>query len=218
MGKIERKSPIKHLRKRTSQLLKILGKAFRTLRKNSGYGNSTAFAIAKDLPEGSYGKHEAGSENITLDSIVGIIEAYGLTDEDVFNKDFLALGRTDEENALTEKSINHMVDQLRHQVKLVSNEAKAYSFDDNDIKDLHNMLVAGWSPSSKRDLFKKIGLNSKTPRFESIMDLLKEAGWMTMTNVGNPNDPGQKYYTTQAGKDALAAIVPSATRPDTLPK
>jgi len=109
-----------------------------------------------------------------LDSIVGIIEAYGLTDEDVFNKDFLALGRSDEENALTEKSITHLIDQLRHQVKLVSNEARSYSFDDDDIKDMHNILVAGWSPLSKRELLKKVGLNSKTPRFENMLDFLKE--------------------------------------------
>lgn len=155
-----------------------------------------------------------------MDSIVGIIEANGLKDEDVFNKDFLALGRSDEENALAEKSINHLVDQLRHPVKLVSDEANAYTFDDIDIKDMHNILVAGWSPLSKRELFKKVGLNSKTPRFEKILDFLKgdTTGWMTMTNLANPNDPGQKYYTTQAGKDALAANDPVATRPDTLPK
>lgn len=210
------KTPQKALRARTYQLLKILGKAFKNLRKRKGYGNSITFAIAKNLSEGSYGKHEAGSENITLDSIVGIIEAHGLTEAEVFNKDFLALGRSDEENALTQKSINHLIDQLRHQVKLASNEAKAYSFDDDDIKDLHNMLVAGWSPISKRELFKKVGLNSKTPRFENLLEFLKGAKWVTMTNLKNLNDPGQKYYTTQAGKDALAASEPSATRPDPL--
>jgi len=41
---------------------------------------------------------------------------------------------------------------------------------------------------------------------------------MTMTNLENPNDPGQKYYTTQTGKEVLAANDPSATRPDILPK
>lgn len=218
MADVTKKQALKHLRERTYKLLKVLGQAFKHLRKNSGHGNSSSFALAKGLPEGSYGKHEAGSENITLDSIVGIIEAHGLKDEDVFNKDFLALGRSDEENALAEKSINHLVDQLRHQVKLVSNEANAYGFDDNDIKDMHNILVAGWSPLSKRELFKKIGLSSKTPRFEKILDFLKgdAAGWMTMTNLANPNDPGQRYYTTQTGKDALAAHEPAATRPEPL--
>lgn len=216
MRNAARKTSQKSLRPKTYQLLKILGKAFKNLRKREGYGNSTAFAIAKNLPEGSYGKHEAGSENITLDSIVGIIEAHGLTEEDMFNKDFLALGRSDGENVLTKKSINHLVDQLRNQVKLVSNEARAYSFDDDDIKDMHNMLITGWSPTSKRELFKKVGLNSKTPRFENILEFLKEAGWMIMTNLKNLNDPGQKYYTTQAGKDALAAYEPTATRPESL--
>ncbi|TJZ60517.1 hypothetical protein FAZ15_10990 [Sphingobacterium olei] len=206
--------PRKILRPRTVKLLKTLGQAFKSLRKKSGYGNSTAFAIAKDLPEGSYGKHEAGSENITLDSIVGIIEANGLANDDIFNKDFLALGEAGDENMLTEKSVNHLIDQLRYQVKLVSNEAKAYSFDDNDIKDMHNMLITGWSPASKRELFKKIGLNSKTPRFEDILDFLKKAKWMTMTNPDNLNDPGQQYYTTEVGKKALAANEPAATRPE----
>ncbi|MFC3197115.1 hypothetical protein ACFOET_05795 [Parapedobacter deserti] len=199
------------------KLRKAIGNAFQKLRKNAGYTSSEKFANAKKLNRGMYGRYEAGSVGMKITTLLDNAVAHGLTDEDVFNKDFLALGRSDEENALTEKSINHLVDQLRHQVKLVSSEAKAYSLDDNDIKDLHNMLVAGWSPLSKRELFKKIGLNSKTPRFENILEILKGAGWMTMTNLKNLNDPGQKYYTTQVGKDALAAYEPSAARPDPLP-
>lgn len=94
---------------------------------------------------------------------------------------------------------------------------KQYCFNGH-AKDMHNILAAGWSPLSKRDLFKKVGLNSKTPRFEKILDFLKfeATGWMTMTNLENPNDPGQRYYTTQTGKDALAAYEPAATRPEPL--
>jgi len=199
------------------KLIKVLGNAFQKLRKNAGYTSYEKFANAKGLNRGMYGRYEAGSVEMKVTTLLDNANAHGLTDEDVFNKDFLALGRSDEENSLLEKSLNHLIDQLRHQVKLVSNEVKAYSFDDDDIKDMHNLLVAGWSPLSKRELFKKIGLNSKTPRFENIMEFLKAAGWMTMTNLENPNDPGQKYYTTKAGKDALAAYDPAATRPEPLP-
>ena len=156
------------------KLRKAIGNAFQKLRKNAGYTSYEKFANAKKLNRGMYGRYEAGSVGMKVTTLLDNAAAHGLKDEDVFNKDFLALGRSDEENALAEKSTNHLIDQLRHQVKLVSDEAKAYSFDDDDIKDMHNILVAGWSPLSKRELLKKVGLNSKTPRFENMLDFLKE--------------------------------------------
>lgn len=199
-NKKQRKKPIN---KRTKLLLIKIGAAFKRLRKNAGYGNSTEFAISRGIPEGSYGKHEAGVENITLDSLVASMLAHGLSEEDIFNKDFLALGDTSEENIILKNSEGTIINQVRTQVKIASSEEIANQFDDSDILDLHKIMIATSTPSFRKQLLKTIGLKSKTPRFERILTFAINAKWLAQTHPDSPNHPLQKYYTSEIGRTVL---------------
>jgi len=199
-NKKQRKKPIN---KRTKLLLIKIGAAFKRLRKNAGYGNSTEFAISRGIPEGSYGKHEAGIENITLDSLVTSMLAHGLSEEDIFNKDFLALGSSSEENIVIKNSEDVIINQVRTQVKLASTNEVANQFDDSDIMDLHKIIITTLTPALKKQLIKTIGLKSKTPRFEKILTFAINNKWLIQTFPDNPNHPLQKYYTSEIGKKIL---------------
>lgn len=193
----------KELRERTKALLQDIGASLKHLRKESGYGNSVAFAIQKGIPEGSYGKHEAGSENITMDSLVSYMEAHGLTNEDVFNTDFLTLGKGDQDNPILSKLVNNIADQVRHQVSLLNNIAFANTFSDQDARDLRRILKEGEHHSSRQKLVKSIGLSSKTKRSERLINFLLKADWLAMTLPDKANSSKQNYYTTEAGKKVL---------------
>lgn len=195
-----KKQPIK---KRTKKLLSNIGSSFRYLRKQAGYGNSTDFAIDKGIPEGSYGKHEAGIENMTIGSLVSNMIAHGLKDEDVFNKNFLELGSSKTSESLEIKVFATLAHQVRTQLKKSSENSEGDYFDDKDYLDIHKMLIEGKKTTSKTNLFKSIQLKSKTKRFENLLNLLISIKWIAMTHPENLNHPGQKYYTTEAGKEVL---------------
>lgn len=191
------------IKKRKKGLLINIGNSFKHLRKLAGYGNSTAFAIDRGIPEGSYGKHEAGIENMTIESLVSYMVAHGLKNEDVFNKQFLQLGHSKDSEELKIKISNTFAHQVRLQLKIYTKDPKEQYLDDKDCADIRKILITGKKEASKTNLFKSINLKSKTTRFEHLISILIQAGMLTMTFPKNPNHPQQKYYTTELGKNLL---------------
>ncbi len=65
------------------ELLKI-GERLRALRKAKGFSNPDKFAWANGLDRSQYGKYEAGRTNLTINSLVKILNCLDLTLEDFF--------------------------------------------------------------------------------------------------------------------------------------
>jgi transcriptional regulator with XRE-family HTH domain len=191
----------KSLSPKLSKVLKKIGEAFRTLRKSHGYNTSVTFAISKNLTESQYGKYEAGSENMTIGSLLNTAELFGLTEEDVFNPIFLNLGGGG--NSISEKSKAYRISQVRHQVKLLKDEKQENLFDDDDIERIYIIIATCCVQQTKKQIIKKLGLKSKTPNFENLLKFLISAQWIAMTYPEKPNRHDQKYYTTEKGKEIL---------------
>lgn len=203
MEKQSRKSNRKKENPRHYKLKKTIGNAFQKLRKNAGYSSSEKFANTKDLNRGMYSRYEAGSVDMKITTLLDTAIAHGLSEEDIFNKDFLALGDTSEENIILKNSEGTIINQVRTQVKIASSEEIANQFDDSDILDLHKIMIATSTPSFRKQLLKTIGLKSKTPRFERILTFAINAKWLAQTHPDSPNHPLQKYYTSEIGRTVL---------------
>ncbi len=69
------------------ELLKRFGKRLKEFRKGLGYKNAFDFAYAKDLEPTQYAKWETG-KNITLVSLMKILNAFEVTLENFFSEGF----------------------------------------------------------------------------------------------------------------------------------
>lgn len=69
------------------EVLKEIGLKLRKLRKEQGYKNSDDFAYDHNINRSQYGKYEAGSVDMRVGSLTGIVNLFGLTLEEFFRKD-----------------------------------------------------------------------------------------------------------------------------------
>jgi len=182
-------------------LLRRIGNAFKRQRKGLGYSSSIAFAVSKNISETQYGKYEAGSENMTIETFLNTADLLGLSEEDIFNPNFLALSNND--NSLIEKSKSHLINQVRYQVTLLRGEKKANEFSNDDLERLYIIIASCNIQLSKKQIIKKLGLKSKTPNLENLIKFAISSEWISMTNPEKPNSSNQKYYTTEKGKEIL---------------
>lgn len=188
---------------RIIKLQQAIGNSLKILRKGMGYTNYESFANAVELNRSQYGKYEAGRTNMRIGALLETALKFGLTEEDIFNKEFLTLGSV-ELNPLSEKSHAYLIKQVRHEVELLVGAKDANKFDDNDIERMYLILTSGLDQASKNQILKKIKLKSTTPNFETLLDFLISSKWIVMTHPTTPNRPDQKYYTTKAGKLVLS--------------
>ncbi len=68
--------------------LRKIGARLRGLRKAIGYSNPDKFAYDHELNRSQYGKYEAGSTNITIGSLVNILNIFGVTLEEFFGEEY----------------------------------------------------------------------------------------------------------------------------------
>ena len=68
--------------------LRKIGARLRGLRKAKGYSNPDKFAYDHELNRSQYGKYEAGSTNITIGSLVNILNIFGITLEEFFGEEY----------------------------------------------------------------------------------------------------------------------------------
>jgi len=68
--------------------LEKIGKKFELLRIKNGYGSYEDFAIRNNLSRMQYWRIEKGKTNITLRSLIVILNIHGVSIEDFFSTDF----------------------------------------------------------------------------------------------------------------------------------
>jgi transcriptional regulator with XRE-family HTH domain len=68
--------------------LKKIGLRLKNLRKASGYSSPDKFSYENNLNRSQYGKYEAGSNNITIGTLVNILNCFGISLSDFFNNDY----------------------------------------------------------------------------------------------------------------------------------
>lgn len=68
--------------------LKKIGMRLKGLRKAKGYSNPDKFAYEHNLNRSQYGKYEAGTTNITIASLIAIVNHFGLSLSEFFNNEY----------------------------------------------------------------------------------------------------------------------------------
>lgn len=77
----------KHLLISEKELRKI-GLRLKSLRKSKGYTSPDKFSYENNLNRSQYGKYEAGSANITIGTLINILNCFGISLSEFFNEDY----------------------------------------------------------------------------------------------------------------------------------
>jgi transcriptional regulator with XRE-family HTH domain len=72
----------------TEKELKKIGMRLKGLRKAKGYSNPDKFAYEHNLNRSQYGKYVAGTINITIGTLITILNNYSITLSDFFNNEY----------------------------------------------------------------------------------------------------------------------------------
>ncbi|WP_214225042.1 helix-turn-helix transcriptional regulator [Pedobacter sp. B4-66] len=72
--------------------LKKIGLRLKSLRKSKGYTSPDTFSYENNLNRSQYGKYEAGSANITIGTLINILNCFGVSLSEFFNEDYEDLG------------------------------------------------------------------------------------------------------------------------------
>jgi len=68
--------------------LKKIGLRLKALRKSKGYTSPDKFSYENNLNRSQYGKYEAGSANITIGTLITILNCFGVSLSEFFNEDY----------------------------------------------------------------------------------------------------------------------------------
>ncbi|WP_316849081.1 helix-turn-helix domain-containing protein [Pedobacter agri] len=68
--------------------LKKIGRRLKALRKSLGYTSPDKFAYENDLNRSQYGKYEAGNSNITVGTLINILNCLNVDLVEFFNEDY----------------------------------------------------------------------------------------------------------------------------------
>ncbi len=77
---------------------------------------------------------------------------------------------------------------------------------ENKLRYFISILVLGTEPVRMVELLDWIGYKNRSKFRNSYVDPLRQAGLISLTNPEKPNDPENRYVTTEAGKTFLAGI------------
>ena len=71
---------------------KKIGQRIKNLRKAKGYTNPDKFSYEHNLNRSQYGKYEAGSTNLTIGTLITILNCFNLSLSEFFNEEYERLG------------------------------------------------------------------------------------------------------------------------------
>ena len=72
--------------------LKKIGQRIKNLRKAKGFTNPDKFSYEHGLNRSQYGKYEAGSTNLTIGTLITILNCFNITLSEFFNEEYVKLG------------------------------------------------------------------------------------------------------------------------------
>lgn len=68
--------------------LRKIGVKLKSLRKSKGYTSPDKFSYEHNLNRSQYGKYEAGSANITISTLINILNCFGISLSDFFDEEY----------------------------------------------------------------------------------------------------------------------------------
>ena len=70
-----------------------IGLRLKTLRKSKGYKSPDKFSYENNLNRSQYGKYETGNTNITIGTLINILNCFGVSLSEFFNEDYNNLNK-----------------------------------------------------------------------------------------------------------------------------
>lgn len=68
--------------------LKKIGLRLKSLRKSKGFTSPDKFSYENNLNRSQYGKYEAGNTNITIGTLINILNCFSVSLSEFFNEDY----------------------------------------------------------------------------------------------------------------------------------
>lgn len=68
--------------------LKKIGARLKSLRKSKGFSSPDKFSYENNLNRSQYGKYEAGNANITIATLINILNCFGVSLSEFFDEEF----------------------------------------------------------------------------------------------------------------------------------
>lgn len=68
--------------------LKKIGLRLKSLRKSKGFSSPDKFSYENNLNRSQYGKYEAGTTNITIATLINILNCFGVSLSEFFDEEF----------------------------------------------------------------------------------------------------------------------------------
>jgi len=68
--------------------LKKIGTRLKSLRKSKGFSSPDKFSYENNLNRSQYGKYEAGNTNITIGTLINILNCFGVSLSEFFDEEF----------------------------------------------------------------------------------------------------------------------------------
>ena len=68
--------------------MKKVGIRLKALRKSKGYRSPDIFAYENNINRSQYGKYEAGAANITIGTLISILNCFNVSLSEFFNEDY----------------------------------------------------------------------------------------------------------------------------------
>ncbi|MFC3563269.1 helix-turn-helix domain-containing protein [Pedobacter jamesrossensis] len=68
--------------------LKKIGLRLKSLRKSKGFTSPDKFSYENNLNRSQYGKYEAGNTNITIGTLINILNCFSMSLSEFFNDDY----------------------------------------------------------------------------------------------------------------------------------
>ncbi len=72
----------------SEQELKKIGFRLKSLRKSKGFTSPDKFSYENNLNRSQYGKYEAGNTNITIGTLINILNCFSVSLSEFFNEDY----------------------------------------------------------------------------------------------------------------------------------
>ncbi|AFL83603.1 Helix-turn-helix protein [Belliella baltica DSM 15883] len=180
---------------------KELSEFFLKARLELGYKTKDDFSDAKNIVRSQYSHYESGKANPTIETVFNLLNDLGLDYTDLFK-----LPVNSEKDC---KEFDHdllfefIKEQVLEQVKRLKGNEFASKFSSINTIRILKTLTFCIKPKSKKEILGNLGLKNTTNNFKRTISIALELNWLQMTDPISPNNPHQKYYTSEKGKKII---------------
>jgi transcriptional regulator with XRE-family HTH domain len=180
---------------------KELSEFFVKARLDLGYKTKDDFSDAKNIVRSQYSNYESGKANPTIETVFNLLNNLGLDYTDLFK--LPVNSEKDCKEFDPDLLFEPIKEQVLEQVKRLKGNEFASKFSSINAIRILKTLTFCIKPKSKKEILGNLGLKNTTNNFKRTISIALELNWLQMTDPISPNNPHQKYFTSEKGKKII---------------